>query len=457
MDNSPSIFERLSNWSRRSVTLKLISIGILILLMLIPSAMIKSLVQERMMLRNQSIEEVSSKWGSRQLVGGPVISIPYVVRTVDAKGATGYVTEYAHFLPDQLVVTGSLTPEKRSRGIYVVVLYNTRLHIAGNFNFLDFKPLGIPMEDFRFNDAFVSVGISDLKGVKGAIAFNWNDSLHTLNPGIVSGDIFNSGASFPVPIATDGRYSFAFDVDLNGSSALRFAPFGKETNVSITSAWSSPKFDGYVLPSNREVTDTGFTASWTMTQLNRNYPQQGRGAYINSGDGNVDQPVYFGLDGIEKDDRYASFGVSLILPVDEYLKTERSVKYCIMLIMITFISFFFVETLSERRIHAIQYLLVGFAICLFYVLLLSISEQLNFNSAYLISFVSILGLISYYASYVFADRKLTAIFTGLLAILYGFFYSLLQLEDYALLLGSIGLFIILAAIMYLTRKVQWYK
>lgn len=452
MDNQPSIFERFTSWARRSVTLKLISIGILTLLMLIPTGMISSLIFERKQLRDASLAEVSSKWGEVQLIGGPVLTVPYMVRSKDDKGAITYTEEYAHFLPEELDITGNLVPEKRYRGIYVVVLYNTKLTVKGKFNPAQLHALGIEKADYRFDQAFLSVGISDLKGVKGAIDINWNDSSVSLNPGVPTRDIFQSGASVPVSFDPNQQYEFSFNIDLNGSSALRFMPFGKVTNVSLNSTWSSPKFDGYILPQTRQVTDTGFTAKWTMTQLNRNYAQQGKGAYIHSANENSD---YDRSD--FQNDRYASFGLSLLLPVDEYLKTERSVKYCIMLIMITFIAFFFVETLAEKRIHPIQYLLVGFAICLFYVLLLSISEQLNFNKAYLISFIAILGLISYYSSYVFESRKLTGIFTALLALLYGFFYSLLQMEDYALLLGSIGLFLILATIMYMTRKVKWYS
>lgn len=453
MENSPSLFERISNWSKKSVTLKLFSIGFLTLLMLIPTGMISDLVRERKMLRDQSLEEVSSKWGRKQLVGGPVLTVPYTVKSVDDKGNSEYRTAYAHFLPEKLNINGTLIPEERHRGIYVVVLYKTKLKVEGSFEPLNMKTLGVSRESYRFNEAFLSVGISDLKGVNGSVNINWNDSVYSLNPGIATADIFNSGASIPVSIDPDGTYKFNFELDLNGSTGLHFAPFGKETHVHLTSSWGSPKFDGYILPAERKVSESGFDASWTMTQLNRNYAQQGTGRFINV-ENKEDDGYGFSA---EEGDRYASFGVSLMLPVDEYLKTERSVKYCIMLIMITFIAFFFVETIAERRIHPIQYLLVGFAICLFYVLLLSISEQLNFNKAYMISFVAIISLISYYAYYVFENRKLTFIFSTLLALLYGFFYSLLQLEDYALLLGSIGLFVILATIMYMTRKIKWYR
>jgi inner membrane protein len=184
------------------------------------------------------------------------------------------------------------------------------------------------------------------------------------------------------------------------------------------------------------VNSKGFSADWKVLQLNRNFPQQGVGAFISDN---------------------ASFGVRFLLPVDEYKKTTRSIEYGIMFIVITFLAFFFIEILNKKRIHSIQYLLVGSAIVLFYVLLLSISEHLSFNLSYLIGSSSILLLITLYAFSVFKSIQLTAIFSGILALLYGFFYSLLQLQDYSLLLGSIGLLIILAVVMYLTRNIDWYN
>lgn len=449
MDSKPSLFEKLNAWARRSITLKLISIGILILLLLIPSSMIQSLIYERESIRDEAVSEVSSKWGNAQTIGGPVLTIPYFFRETDDKGKTWVSTRYAHFLPDDLNINGTLTPEKRYRGIYVVVLYNSVLQIKGSFSFPNLDPLNISVSDFIFKDAFVSIGITDMKGIKENIDFKFNDTTYAFNPGIATHEIFMSGASFPVNLKKENKYDFDFTLNLNGSSSIKFLPFGKETNLTLSSTWQSPSFEGYKLPDNRTVNEKGFTANWKMTQLNRNYPQQGLGAFIAGSDPNDGGINY-------SDENYAAFGVRLLLPIDEYQKTTRSVKYCLMFIIITFLTFFFVEVLNRKRIHAIQYLLVGFAVCLFYVLLLSISEHLKFNSAYLIGCISILTLITFYAWYIFRNVKLTIVFSGMLALLYGFFYSLLQLEDYALLLGSIGLFIILATIMYLTRKIDWY-
>jgi inner membrane protein len=432
-----SALDRVNNWARRSVTLKLMSIGILVLILLIPTSMLTSLVFERETVRNNAIEEVSSKWGSAQTIGGPVLTVPYQVLTKDNQGKTETEIRFAHFLPEHLQFTGTVLPEKRYRGIYVVVLYTAKIHVTGSFVYPDIQALSIPEGNYLFKESSVSIGITDMKGINDTINFRMNDTTYSFNPGLPSSEILASGASFKFNLPKKKEFHFEFDLNLNGSTALDFLPFGKVTTVTLQSPWSNPSFEGSFLPIKRDINSNGFTASWKTLQLNRNYPQQGIGAFV-------------------KGEDCASFGVRLLLPIDEYQKTMRSVKYCIMFIIITFLTFFFVEVLSKKQIHPIQYLLVGFAICIFYVLLLSISEHIKFDLAYLIGCICVLVLVSAYVKTIFRNNRLTYIFSGLLALLYAFFYSLLQLEDYALLLGSIGLFIIISVIMYLTRKVDWY-
>ncbi len=437
----PSVFDRFNDWLKRSVTIKLLSIGVLILILLIPTSMLQSLVSERQNLHDAAIEEISSKWGGRQTLGGPVLSIPYTAQLKDEKGIVEFVTRYAHFLPDELTIDGKIFPEKRYRSIYVVVLYKTVIHVSGKFSVPNITEAGISAASCHPEKSFISVGISDLHGINEKIICAVDSNDYVFGPGIPTHDVLTSGISFKYPVDTTQEIPFSFDISLNGSSSIDFLPFGKLTTVNLTSAWGSPSFEGSFLPEQRTINDSGFTASWKVLELNRNYPQQGTGSFLANG---------------REQDNLSSFGVKLMLPVDEYQKTMRSVKYCIMFIIITFLTFFFSEVLNKKRIHPIQYLLVGFAICLFYVLLLSISEHLSFNKAYLIGCISTIVLITYYAKHVFKNNSLTAIFTGILILLYGFFYSLLQLEDYSLLLGSLGLFIILSTIMYLTRKVDWY-
>lgn len=459
----PSVFERINNWARASITLKLISIAILILLLLIPSSMLTSLIYERERYRDEAISEVSGKWGDSQTIGGPVLTIPYEVTMEDAKGKFSTVTEYAHFMPEDLQVSGNLQPEVRYRGIYEVVLYNVKLQINGYFNFPKYEELKIPRNKLHLEDAFISIGIPDMRGIKEKVAFKWNDSTYYFNPGIVTSDVFASGISLPLVLEEKEKFSFHFNLNINGSKDLNFLPIGKETNVILSSSWGNPSFIGAFLPDNRQVNPDGFKAAWKVLHLNRNFSQQWKGAseylkvnkssYNEFDEYNEYTTVTTGNRNMES----AAFGVKLLLPIDEYQKTMRSAKYNIMFIFITFLAFFFVEVLNKKRIHAIQYLLVGFAITLFYILLLSLSEHVGFNKAYLISCLCILLLITFYSSAILKSRKLTLLMSGILVVLYGFFYSLLQLQDYALLLGSMGLLLILATVMYLSKDIDWYN
>lgn len=430
-----SLLDRFNHRMKRSVTVKLIAIAFLILLLLIPSSMVSDLIYERLNLRDEAVKEVSAKWGDEQVITGPVVSIPYKYTYKTEEGKMMVGKSNLHLLPDQLDIDGDIVPEKRHRGIYIIVLYKGKFKIKGNFPKTDLAQLGILPSDLFLNEASVSMGITDMKGIK-TLAFKLNDTILDTEPGVLDVDIYSSGIHASLaPDLLKQTLMFDIDLELNGSSAINFAPFGKETKVHLTSKWGDPKFQGDFLPTHT-TTPQGFTADWKVLQLNRNYPQKGTGDFIKN---------------------VADFGVRLLLPVDEYQKTIRSSKYGIMFIVITFLSFFFIEIINKKPIHTVQYLLVGFAIVLFYVLLLSISEHLSFDMSYLISSVAILALITCYVYFLFRNKLLTTIFSGILALLYGFFYSLLQLQDYALLMGSVGLFIILAVIMHLTRNIDWYN
>lgn len=456
---SISYWDRINHWLRTSTMLKLAVIGVLVLILLIPTGLLQSLIQEREQTRREAVAEVSSKWGSEQVLGGPVLSVPYLITLKDDKGnAQAPVTAYAHFLPDDLRFDGDVRPEQRNRGIFVVMLYNTRLTIRGNFKKPSVAALGIPPGAVQWDKAFLSLGISDMTGIRDAIRFKINDRLVAAEPGIPSRDILSSGVSIPLALDTD-TYRFECALNLNGSTQLSFLPFGKQTSVRLRSPWATPSFTGSFLPDQRTVSAGGFVASWKVLQFNRNFPQQGLGNFLDRsndpsrGDAARDNPAPGNLARVDP----AAFGVKLLLPVDEYQKTMRSAKYGILFVILTFVAFFFIEILDRRRIHPIQYLLVGFAICLFYLLLLSISEHISFDWAYLIGGGIILTLVTFYVRYVFQNLRLTIFFSVVLALLYGFFYSLLQLEDYSLLLGSFGLLLILGVVMYLTRHVNWYR
>lgn len=442
---NPSFFERLNNWLKRSISIRLITMAVLILLLLIPVSMVENLIREREGRQREAISEVSSKWGEEQTITGLVLTVPYKanVRVYEEKTATYKLVEsreYAHFLPEELTISGDISPEVRYRGIYEVIVYNSKINLSGQFNAPDFKEWKINAEDIVWEDAYISLGLSDLRSIQENISITWNEKHYSFNPGVESSDVIQNGISSRIPLtggdSAKTKTQFSLNLNFNGSSSLNFIPLGKLTKVSINSKWTNPSFTGAFLPDTREINSEGFSANWKVLHLNRPYPQSFRGS----------------VEGV----RESSFGVNLIVPVDEYQKSMRSAKYAVMFITLTFLVFFFVQILNGVRIHPIQYIIVGLALCVFYTLLIALSEHISFNFSYLISSISIISMITLYARSIFNHKKLVVLICLILTILYLFIYSIIQMEDYALLMGSIGLFIVLATIMYLSRKINWY-
>jgi inner membrane protein len=439
-DEVTANYAERESWIRTSVTFKMFSIAFLAIILLIPAFMIQMVIQDREYRRNEAVQEISSKWGNEQTLAGPILTVPYKATIKDEAGNISNVTQYAHFLPDKLEVKGSLQPEVRYRGIYEAVLYTGKLQFGGQFSFPNFDDWTIDKQDILWNKAFLSVGIPDMRGINDKIELAWNSQKMLFEPGIESPDVVSSGVSVATPLVADKKgdtFTFDFQLNLNGSERLKFLPLGKETTVSLSSPWRNPSFDGAFLPDTRNIDTKGFTAQWKVLHLNRNFPQQ----WLGNGQ-NIQE---------------SAFGVKLLTPIDEYQKTARSSKYAIMFIFLTFLGFFFVEILNKMRIHPAQYLLVGAALCVFYLLLISLSEHIKFNPAYWVSTAATVILITAYSSTIFRSKKLTISICITLLALYGFLYSLLQLQDYALLMGSLGLFSILAAIMYLSRNIDWYN
>ena len=429
---------------KSNVIFKVIIIVVITMLLLIPTAMIESLISERQHTQEEAIGEVSSKWGESQTITGPIVSVPFFQYSkeyskTDSTEKIVQIKEYFHFLPTSLKINGTILPELRNRGIYDIVVYNSKLNIAGNFSNIRFNDQDIPVQDIQFDKAELTIGITDLRGIEKQVFLKWNNQNVSFNPGVFSTDIVESGINAPVAITktNDASYSFNFDLDLKGSQLLYFIPAGEITDINISSPWKNPKFNGAFLPDTRNISESGFTANWNILHLNRNFPQMWIG------------------------DKYrttqSAFGIDLLLPVDNYQKSMRSVKYAILFIVFTFLVFFFVEVLNKTFIHPIQYLLVGIALIIFFALLLSISEHINFNKAFVLSAIATLALITGYTKAILKSTQLTALISSILLILYLFIFVIIQLQDYALLIGSIGLFVILAISMYFSRKIDWYN
>jgi inner membrane protein len=412
-------------------------IGILILLMLIPAAFVSNLVSERQQRQAEVVEEVSSKWAERQTVTGPVLAVPYKIYIVkDGKQEESRAMLY--ILPETLNINGKLLPEVRHRSLYHVTLYRSDMRLSGTFTFSAVKKLRIAPENILWDESKLMTGINDARGLEEEVVLNWDTSKKLLEAGVPANSVISEGLSTDVLADPERIISFSINMKLKGSSDLYFTPVGKTTDVTLQSSWRSPAFDGQYLPDKQAtVGSEGFTAHWKVLQVSRSYPQ-------------------CWTDGTTYKVQESSFGVKLIQVADGYAKTQRSVKYAILFIALTFIVFFFLEILQKRQIHPLQYLLVGFALCIFYTLLLSISEYTGFNPAYLISGSATVSLIGAYVWSIFKKPKIAAGFIVSLAGLYSYIFILIQLEDYALLFGSIGLFVILAIIMYYSRKIDWY-
>ena len=452
MTNS-STFGKINQWARNSISLKLLVIGIFVLILLIPSEMVQSLIRERESTRNEAISEIWRTWGDKQILAGPVISVPVISSKSLPNGTIESSTRYLHFLPENLSVKGNVVPHKRYRSIYEVVLYTSSLNVNGNFKPLLPKGLNVQAGDIKWDKAYLVFGISDMKGIKENIDITWNDSNFRMQPGLPVHDIIKGGVSFPLVVDPTISNKFNFNLKLNGSRLLAFLPFAADMNVNITSSWANPSFEGAFIPAEKSVTKNGFSATWKILELNRNYGQYGFDDFIRHDDDKqlAETPDN---DRITPENAEGAFGVNLIMPVDQYQRTTRAAKYGVLFVILTFVTFFFFELLRKKYVHPLQYLIVGFAIMLFYLLLLSLAEYMLFDFAYLISATVITLMVMLYAGAIFSNRRYGIIVGLILFMLYAYFYTLLQLQLYSLLFGSIGMVIMLSVVMLLTRNLH---
>jgi len=424
--------------------LQLFLVGFLVLLLHIPIALIGRLVAERQERRDSAVAEVASKWGDAQSITGPALVIPYTAQWTETSptGQPVVRTENrnAIFLPERLHASGTVDSENRSRGIFSVPVYRLGITVEGEFARPDFSQLGIEPSAVAWDRAQLAIGISDARAIQEETSVTWVDARVDFLPGTAGFTDAGSGIHAMVGVdPTRESIPFSFPLILNGTGGVYLTPFGQSTIVELESDYGSPSFQGNWLPIERTITDDGFTASWSIPFLGRNYPQAWQ----------AENPVGEAIAG-------SRFGVELVNPVDHYRMAERSVKYASLFVVLTFATIWLIEVLAGVRVHPIQYLMLGGALCLFFLLELSLSEHLGFPAAYALASLAVIGMVTAYAM-VILRRVSRAAFVGSgVALLYGYLYVLLTNEDYALLIGSVGLFLIVAAIMFATRRVDWY-
>ena len=439
-EDLPKENKRQSNKKARP-GLKLLLIAGMCVAFFIPQLLLKNLVSERKSTESDAESEVFEKWAGPQTVTGPVIKVDYSwVEGKDEKKE--YRTKV--ILPELLDVKGDVKTKHLKRGIYDFSVYETALDITGQFKLpKDFEKLQGDYE-WHFEKVKIVVGLPNLRGLSDNVALNLGGTTYDMMA--ETGNLKGLSCEVDLSQLLEGEHlDFSLVLPFKGSGDLMFAPVGQTTTVSLTSDCVTPSFNGYYLPDERQVTDTGFEAEWKVLAINREYPQVLDDSFL--------KLYEYGSTTFDE----STFGVELKVPVEQYLQTDRAIKYAFLIILLTFAAVFFIEMRKAKPIHPVQYLLIGIALIVFYTLLLSFSEHINFGLSYLIACVMTIAMIVVFMASITKDKK-TALGIGLLlAVLYAFVYVLLQLESYALLVGSVGLFIILGIAMFATQKIDWYK
>ena len=442
-DLAENLNETRKQASRFSKSIKAVVIAFLILLLLIPMFMIEDMISERGRTQTDAIAEVGQKWSLAQTITGPYINLKYPITQEDngtKKVTMGNVT----LLPDELSIDGQLSTEILRRGIYKVNVYQSELVIKGFFSSEELRKSNVDMDVLQYQRAAICLNLTDMRGLSEQVSITLNDSVYMFEPGMDGRGIESMGVHAIVDLSAlkdDRKLPYEMKIKLKGSQSIYFTPLGKTTRVALKANWNTPSFDGNYLPEKREITEKDFSAQWQVLNLNRNYPQ----VFINYQNASI------------KDIQNSNFGVNLKMPVEQYQQSMRSTKYAILIILLTFTVIFFTEIMEKTRIHALQYLLVGLALCLFYSLLLSMSEHIGFSMAYLVASVLTIMLVGGYMLGIIKRKKPAFIMAGLLSVLYIYVFILIQLETFALLAGSLGLFVILAMVMYFSKKIDWFN
>ena len=436
-----------------SLGLKLGAIVLLVILLLVGLLWIGSIVTERQMRRDDVVKDIAQSSSLAQRVEGPILVVPYekTVREWREDPATGKrhvedreVTGQLLLLPEMFRLEGEMRTERRARGIYEARLYHADLRIHATFEIPSHYGLGDEVASYRFGQPSIAIGVTDIRGIESTSKVLLNGAPVKLLAGTTS-TLLGSGLRAPVSGAGadyPARLEFAIDLGIRGTSEFHLMPVGRENQISLSSNWASPSFIGQYLPVRHQGT-AGFEAQWSMSFFSTN----------------LEEALRKCTDSHEACEEFDSrlLGVSFVNPVDQYLKTERAIKYALLFISLTFAGFFLFEVLKKLAVHPIQYGLVGAALALFYLLLLSLSEHLGFGVAYLVSSGACVALIGVYVSSILRSGLRGLGFAAALMTLYGTLYALVSADDYALMMGSILLFGLLAAVMMLTRKVDWFS
>ncbi len=437
------ILSRLRAWfAEFGYMSRILLIGILILFLHIPVSMIQKQVVERQSSKKAAQADISAKWGKSQILIGPRIVIPYYqLEKNNSKGGVGisHVKRVATFLPESLNVHAQVNNSLRYRGIFAIPVYDSKINLKGEFTRPNFSKLGLANAIILWNEAQLLVEVTDARAIQKKVVLSWNNKEHEFKPGL--GAAVSKGQGFHVPIKnllSSNKFKFHVQIEINGSRNLSLAPVGKHNAFTMLSNWKDPSFQGHWLPFKREIDENGFVAQWRVSDISRHYPQQ----WVNH---------MFDSSQLSR----SIVGTDFIMTVDNYSMTIRSMKYFLLFVGSTFALIWLLEAIFRLRVYIIQYVFIGLALALFYLLLTALSEHIGFGKAYFAASLLIVGTVGAYSKTVLQNRRramMVAITTGLLYI---FLYFLLQEAKFSFLIGSSSVFALLVATMYLTRKLDW--
>jgi inner membrane protein len=435
-------------------TFKVLMLVVLILLLLIPLSMIRGLVNERGMTAASAESDIMEAWGKQLMEAGPIITIPGI-KTEEVRTKTEKEGEKVEIIktpftlmvsPKKLDIDAVFRTEVRKRGIFSVPLFSGTLVLSGSFDPSMAVSELLPNEEIFLNQAELIIALSSQKGIRKINKSDWDNGELFFQPGNRGYNLFTygyrqsgGGIYAALPNFENKETSFNISIEIQGGQLIRVLPMGQDTHVRISSDWGSPSFQGAFLPGESDITDTEFSAQWDISYLSRDIPLFLKDYHTGEYD-------------------YASslFGVNFFRTIDTYALNTRAVKYAILFLIVPFLTLFLLEIFTKKRIHPVPYLLSGIGNAVFYLLLLSLSEQIPFYTAYLVAALAVTAMMTLYSRSLLPSWHRSWYMGLVVTISYVLLYAVLNAESYALLIGSVGTFVIIALVMFLTRKLDWY-
>lgn len=438
---------------KSSISKKSLILVILIFLFLIPLTMVQWTVTDRSQTNNNTTEEISQSWGGRQKLNGPFLGIPCEIDKISQEGQIITQSKTFFILPEKLDINAKVTPQNKYRGLYNATVYNADLFLTGHFKAPSLQelekrlPEGMRLQEkkIHWDKAYLTMGLRNLKGLRKNLSLLWNREKVDFLPGLKrESKLLSTGVHAPAVLPHDMhgvKIPFSVTLPLRGGLSLEFTPVGRQTTISMASPWKDPSFHGSFLPDEKHISNSGFTSKWDIPYYSRNY----------------DQILFSPGDDLSYNINSSAFGVEFLQPVDPYKMGERTLKYGFLLVIYTFTVLFATELLSGIKLHPFQYGLLGISQVLFFLITTALAEQIGFGWAYLLGTVAILVQVTCYILCSLQTPSKVLYFGGAIGVLYAYIYVILSLENNAFLVGSVGLFVILSAIMFSLRKVKWYE